>query len=71
MIDAKGNAVLIDFGLSREDGLGSSGGSASQVGGVPRWLAPELFTADGSAPVKSWSTDAYSFGCLMLLVRSF
>lgn len=73
MINDKGKAQLSDFGLSSVDSVHegiTATSSASNSGGNPRWLAPELifpgeFNGNGKHTVES---DIYAFGMTALEV---
>jgi formylglycine-generating enzyme required for sulfatase activity len=61
LFDAKGNAVISDFGLARAVQL--SGASSSMgIAGTPAYRAPELWRGK---PAASPATDVYSLGCVL------
>ena len=63
LFDAKGNAVISDFGLAKTV-LQSSVSATSTMGGVgtPAYRAPELWRGK---PPASPATDVYSLGCIL------
>jgi serine/threonine protein kinase len=73
LIDRNGKALLVDFGLStiKAEFEGTSYYS-STVGGALRWRAPELLavTDRDVAPNLSTACDIYSYGSIMLQVRT-
>ena len=72
LIESDGKARLVDFGLSTIKAVfeGTSY-SLSTVGGAIRWRARELlhFTEDFT-PVLTTACDIYSYGSVMLQVRT-
>jgi serine/threonine protein kinase len=73
LIDAKGNALLADFGLSRLPGGHGTSFSASQRSGAIRWVAPEIIPLNAENPNEyvdkpNKASDIYSFGCIMMQV---
>ncbi|KAG1720957.1 kinase-like domain-containing protein [Suillus occidentalis] len=75
LIDKRGHARLIDFGLSTivQPLIDRSHLAISSVRhGAIRYAAPELVLSDGTreSPVPLEKTDIYSFGCIMLEVLS-
>ncbi|KAG1863111.1 kinase-like domain-containing protein, partial [Suillus subluteus] len=75
LIDKRGHARLIDFGLSTiiQPLVGQSHLAISSVRpGAIRYAAPELVLPDNARelPVPSEKADIYSFGCIMLQVLS-
>ena len=73
LIDDNGNARLVDFGLStiKAEFEGTSY-SLSTVGGAIRWRARELlpFTPEDFTPKLTAACDVYSYGSIMLQVRT-
>jgi serine/threonine protein kinase len=73
LIDDNGKARLVDFGLStiKAEFEGTSY-SSSTVGGAIRWRALELlpFTAEDFTPKLTAACDVYSYGGIMLQVRT-
>ena len=62
LFDAKGNAVISDFGLARAVQL--SGASSSMgIAGTPAYRAPELWRGK---PPACPATDVYSLGCMLV-----
>jgi serine/threonine-protein kinase len=59
IVDAAGDAHLIDFGLAS-----AVGSMAGAVGGTPAFMAPELF--DGVRP--SSLSDVYALGCTLWML---
>ncbi|KAG1738803.1 kinase-like domain-containing protein, partial [Suillus occidentalis] len=75
LIDRRGHARLIDFGLSTivQPLIDQSHLAISSVRhGAIRYAAPELVLSDDTheSPVPLEKTDIYSFGCVMLEVLS-
>ncbi|KAG1848297.1 kinase-like domain-containing protein [Suillus subalutaceus] len=75
LIDKRGHARLIDFGLSTiiQPLVGQSHLAISSVRpGAIRYAAPELVLPDNAreVPVPLEKADIYSFGCIMLQVLS-
>ncbi|KAG2122939.1 kinase-like domain-containing protein [Suillus clintonianus] len=75
LIDKRGHARLIDFGLSTivQPLLGQSHLAISSVRpGAIRYAAPELVLSENAheLPVPLEKADIYSFGCIMLQVLS-
>ncbi|KIK35091.1 hypothetical protein CY34DRAFT_96697, partial [Suillus luteus UH-Slu-Lm8-n1] len=75
LIDAKGNALLADFGLSRLLGDHKTSFTASQRSGAFRWAAPEIIPLNAENPNAHFdkpnkASDIYSFGCIMMQVLS-
>ena len=73
LIDSDGKARLVDFGLSTIKAVfeGTSY-SQSTVGGAIRWRALELlhFTEEDFTPILTTACDIYSYGSVMLQVRT-
>ncbi|KAG1718022.1 kinase-like domain-containing protein [Suillus lakei] len=72
LIDRRGHARLIDFGLSTIVQPLSHLAISSIRPGAIRYAAPELVLQDnaGALPVPLEKADIYSFGCIMLQVLS-
>jgi serine/threonine protein kinase len=73
LIDAKGNALLADFGLSRLLADHETSFFASHSSGAIRWAAPEIIPLDTENPNEhvdkpNKESDIYSFGCIMMQV---
>jgi len=72
LIDKRGHARLIDFGLSTitQPLLGQSHLAATSIRpGAIRYAAPELVLSENGRDLGSpEKTDIYSFGCVMLQV---
>ncbi|KAG8958247.1 hypothetical protein FRC03_009301 [Tulasnella sp. 419] len=71
LIDDKGNAVIIDFGLGlviHNKPMVLERTTSSCENGNPRWLAPELYFEEGA--MRSMATDVYAFGCLLLEIAT-
>jgi serine/threonine protein kinase len=73
LIDKRGHAKLIDFGLSTviQPFIGQSHLVATSIRpGAIRYAAPELFLPNNARelPVPLEKADIYSFGCIMLQV---
>ncbi|KAF8589907.1 kinase-like protein, partial [Ramaria rubella] len=65
MVDSKGHAKLIDFGLSRLiDSVAGPGLTTSSVSFSIRWCAPELVQSDDSPTTKA--SDVYAFASTAL-----
>jgi serine/threonine protein kinase len=76
LIDKRGHARLIDFGLSTivQPLIDRSHLAISSVRhGAIRYAAPELVLSDGTreSSVPLEKTDIYSFGCIMLEVSGW
>lgn len=74
LIDDEGKARLCDFGLSSiAADFQSTSHLTSTIGGNVRWAAPELYHIyeDDSTPSVTKYSDIYSFGSVMLEVRSY
>jgi len=63
MVGARHRAKLLDFGLSR-----LLTRRAHDLGGTPRWMAPEVIRNDQSA--KAPSSDVFSFGRLVYMIMT-
>ncbi|OAX34157.1 kinase-like protein [Rhizopogon vinicolor AM-OR11-026] len=73
LIDERGNAKLIDFGLSSfiRPLLGQSYLAITSIRpGAIRYTAPELVTSNDFRDLPSEKVDIYSFGCVMLQILS-
>ncbi|KAG0696888.1 kinase-like domain-containing protein [Suillus ampliporus] len=71
LIDKRGHARLIDFGLSTivRPLVGQSHLARSSVHpGAIRYAAPELVLSDNAQEMPLEKADVYSFGCIMLQV---
>ena len=64
MVDKDGNAVLLDFGLSRQRFETTRTLTNIQASGSLRFLAPELSIGEGDFRTTEKS-DTYSFGMLI------
>ncbi len=62
LFDAKGNAVISDFGLARAVQV-SGASSSMSIAGTPAYRAPELWR--GKPPAFP-ATDVYSLGCMLV-----
>ncbi|KAK1216149.1 hypothetical protein PQX77_021228 [Marasmius sp. AFHP31] len=65
LINAEGNPLLADFGLSKmvEDMTGTPFTQSNGVANVYRWFAPEIYTEQGKVSLAS---DVYSFAMTIL-----
>ena len=61
LFDARGNAVISDFGLARAVQLSGTTSSMNSVG-TPAYRAPELWRGK---PPATPATDIYSLGCVL------
>jgi hypothetical protein len=63
---------LVDFGLSTIKAAFEDTYSQSTVGGAIRWRALELlhFTEENFTPILTAACDIYSYGSVMLQVRT-
>jgi serine/threonine protein kinase len=71
LIDRRGHARLIDFGLSAivRPLLGQSHLAISSIRpGAIRYAAPELVLSDDAHDLPLEKADIYSFGCVMIQV---
>jgi serine/threonine protein kinase len=71
LIDRRGHARLIDFGLSTivRPLLGQSHLAISSIRpGAIRYAAPELILSDDAHDLPLEKADIYSFGCVMIQV---
>ncbi len=63
MIDKKGNAKLLDFGIAKAlDGVYSALSLTGQAIGTPAYMSPEQFAGSSDIDIRS---DLYSLGCTM------
>ena len=58
---------ITDFGLSSCD-LPAANAQATQIGGTPRWIAPELLDKD--PPKYQYQCDVWSFALTVQEVRA-
>ncbi|KAK7054529.1 hypothetical protein VNI00_003727 [Paramarasmius palmivorus] len=66
LIDDDRHPRLADFGLATF--VDSVGQSATQQGGTLRWMAPELLSFSGECIRRTFASDIYAFGCLVVEV---
>lgn len=69
LVSDDGHALITDFGLSSIEVTSQLEG-VIQKGGTPRWMAPELVTAEQVLQATK-SCDIWSFACLCYEVREF
>jgi len=69
LISTSGSACLCDYGMSYLKGncINWSTSSGAGRGGTLRFLAPELLQGNSTI---CWSTDIYSFGCVLYWLAS-
>ncbi len=63
MIDRDGRAVLLDFGLARDEAHAASLTRTGAVCGTPQYLPPEVLRGDPTPP--SPAADVYSLGVVL------
>ena len=63
LLNRKGNAVLTDFGLSRELALGTSTAYMERTVQMTRHQAPETMVDEGLRQRVSKASDMFAFGC--------
>lgn len=71
-IDDSGNPRLADFGLATVVGDPELQWGPSTAGSNfnPQWRAPEVIGINGDPELPTFESDIYSFGSVMLFVRS-
>jgi serine/threonine protein kinase len=63
MIDKRGNAKLLDFGIAKAlDGVNSRLSLTGQAIGTPTYMSPEQFAGTSDIDIRA---DLYSLGCTM------
>lgn len=61
LVDARGQATVLDFGLARGDAVGADLTTEGMVMGTPAYLAPELFRGERASP----RTDIYAVAAML------
>ncbi|EEB93189.1 hypothetical protein MPER_08195 [Moniliophthora perniciosa FA553] len=64
LIDEEYHPRLADFGLTTF--ADTNGQNTTDHGGTLRWMAPELFSFTGEPPRRTFASDIYAFGCLII-----
>jgi len=62
LFNARGEAVITDFGLARAHSVSSSSSTTAGMAGTPCYRAPELWRGK---PPATPATDVYSLGCIL------
>ena len=72
LIDSSGNPCLTDFGLATVVGNAELQWTTTTAGREfnSRWRAPEVIGVDCEPGSPSFKSDIYSFGSMLLFVRS-